>query len=259
MHKYILNNIILSIELGGGDPLEFARALMTERRLPIYYGYTFSCAASTWLKAASKEAEIRKNYEADAWERLKLNDLVSNSNSSVVGVVGLATGEGLGEIELLRRILADGYTVHYLGVDLSPVLLVAHIEMIREVFDKELKEGRLLCAGVLGDVFDDLSKTLARARTEFQIRGVIADDREFLPSDSFLLVTYLGNCLGNNSTGCEKKIYSIVAETFASHRGPLVMIAGVSVMRSEADYYNSTFGAFLLEIPPTPAPRPRNS
>ncbi|HEX8175075.1 MAG TPA: hypothetical protein VF543_08150, partial [Pyrinomonadaceae bacterium] len=104
MEKSKLKNIALLIEFGGGDPFEFARIIMTEYRLPLYYSYTFSCTAATWLKATSKEAEIRKNYEADAWERLKLNDLVANSSSSVIGVVGLATGEGLGEIELLRRI-----------------------------------------------------------------------------------------------------------------------------------------------------------
>jgi hypothetical protein len=246
-----LNNIVLLAEFGGGDPIEFARVLMNEHRLPLYYGYTFSCTASSWLKASSKEAETRKHYEAGAWKRLKLNELAADSLSisSPVGVLGLATGEGLGEIELLRNILAEGHTVHYLAIDLSPVLLVTHIETVREVFDQELKEGRLLCAGVVGDVFEDLTKSLCMARAEFKRRGVIAREEEFLADDSLLLMTYLGNCLGNNSAACEKKMFSIITEALTSHSSPLVMIVGVSVMRAEPDHYSPTFSAFLLEIP----------
>jgi hypothetical protein len=249
MNRRRLDNIIFLVDFGGGDPSEFARVLVSEHRLPIYYGYTFSCAAVSWLKASSKEAETRKQYEADAWEHLKLNDLVASSSSSVVGLLGLAAGEGLGEIELLRKIFREGYTVHYLAIDLSPVLLMAHIETIREVFDQELKEGRLLCAGVLGDVFIDLDKSLAMARAEFKRRGVISDKKEFISNDSLLLITYFGNCLGNNTADCEKQIFSILSKTFTSHHSPLVMIIGVSVMRSEPDYYSPSFAAFLLEVP----------
>ncbi|HEX8174369.1 MAG TPA: hypothetical protein VF543_04535, partial [Pyrinomonadaceae bacterium] len=185
--------------------------------------------------------------------RLKLNDLVANSSSSVIGVVGLATGEGLGEIELLRRILADGYMVHYLAVDLSPVLLVAHIETIREVFDQELKEGRLLCAGVLSDVFSELDKAIAQARAKFVLDGILLREEEFMPQSCSVIATYLGNCLGNDAPDRENYIFSSISKAFPNNK-PLAILLGVSVVRKvngqyEPDKYTRSFDEFLLQTP----------
>jgi hypothetical protein len=241
------DNLLLLMKMGGADPIEFARKLMNEHRLSVHHGYAFACAGSSWLRVSSKESQTKKQYEAEAWEQLGIDNLVASSSSSVVSVVGLATGDGPGEVELIRNILRENYTVHYLAIDLSPMLLAAHIETIREVFDKELKDGRLLAAGVLGDVFY-LGSLLEAARAEFEIRGVLSGADQFLPVNSPLVGTYLGNCLGNDSAGREGEILSVIRRTFPSNR-PVAFIIGISVMRSEPDYYSHGVDDFMLQVP----------
>ena len=243
-----LNNIAVIIRHWESNPRGYAKFLLREHHLPHSLGYAFTCSASSWLSLQGKEAKARKQYEAGAWEELKLNELVGSSGSAVVGVVGLAVGEGLGEIELLRKMLNEGYTVHYLAVDLSPVLLTAHIETVRETLHQQLCEGRLICAGLTGDVFDDLPELVSMARGEFQRRGVIKHAEEFLPKGSPLMATYLGTCLGNDAPGREKLIFSTVAQTFTAHR-PLLIVVGVSVMRPQPDTYSHSFSSFLLQTP----------
>lgn len=225
-----------------------ADEIFEHQRLPFHALYYLPRSACWWITFSSDEAETRKGYEADAWDTLKLGEMVAQSTSSVVGVLGLAIGEGLGEIELLRRILTDGYTVHYLAVDLSPVLLVAHIETIREAFRHELSEGRLICAGILVDVFLELEGALAKARAEFKSRGVFMREEEFIPAGSAVIATFLGNCLGNDETIREDLIFKAIANVFPENR-PLGVLVGVSVMQDEPDEYSRNWDNFLLQTP----------
>jgi hypothetical protein len=233
---------------------KIAEYLLENQSLPFHSLYYLPRSACWWVRYSSGDAEERKHYEADAWERLKLNELISNSStSSVIGVIGLATGEGLGEIELLRNILGEGYTVHYLAVDLSPVLLVAHLETIREVFDQEMKEGRLLCACVLVNVFSELDKSIAEARSKFVSSGIMLRGDEFMPQGCPVIASYLGNCLGNDAPDRENIIFSSICKAFPSNR-PLAILVGVSVVRKVdgkfvADKYTRSFDEFLLQTP----------
>jgi hypothetical protein len=240
---------------------EIAEFLLENQSLPFHSLYYLPRSACWWVTFSSQDAEARKHYEADTWERLKLKELVESafdagpaSNApTVVGVLGLATGEGLGEIELLRNILAEGHTVHYLAVDLSPVLLVTHIETIRESFEQELKDGHLLCAGVLVDVFSELDKAVAQARAKFVSSGVLLREDEFMPQDCPIIATYLGNCLGNDAPDRENTIFASICKGFPNNR-PLVILVGVSVVRevdgtAVPDTYTRSFDEFLLQTP----------
>jgi hypothetical protein len=232
---------------------EIAQHLMENQSLPFYALYYLPRSACWWVTFSSKEAEDRKQYEADAWDQLGISDLFATAPSSVVGVVGLATGEGLGEIELIRNILTENYTVHYLAIDLSPVLLAAHIETIREVFDQELKEGLLFVAGVLVDVFSELDKALLRARSKFVSTGVFSREDDFIPANCPVVASFLGNCLGNDAPDREAIIFQSVAKAFPSNR-PLAILVGVSVMRTvngqpEPDVYTRSVDDFLLQTP----------
>jgi hypothetical protein len=146
------------------------------------------------------------------------------STESVTGVIGLAVGEGLGEIEMLRRIFDDIGTegrIHYLAVDMSPLLLLAHFDTLRDVFDAELRSGQLLVSATLGNM-DNLPEVLTSVRAEFAARGVI-----FLPESVPLLVTCLGNVLGNQNEPNEVvPFFTRLRETIPNR--PLCILTGIS-------------------------------
>lgn len=248
------NNQILFINEPTEKSNDIAQYLMEHQSLPLYSLYYLPRPACWWITFSSREADARKEYEGGAWERLKLNELIASSTSTVIGMVGLAIGEGLGEVELLRQALSNGYTVHYLAVDLSPVLLTAHIEIIREVFENELKEGRLYCVGVLVDVFSDLESALEQARTKFVANGIFSRKDEFIPSSSPVMASFLGNCMGNDVPDRENTIFSAAAKAFPDNR-PLAILVGVSVMRKTPegvpipDVYTRAVDEFLLKTP----------
>lgn len=235
------------MKLGGASPNQFASTLVQEHRLLVNETYAFSCTSSAWLSVSRKEANTRKAYEAGAWEVFKIPEIFEQSRSPVVGIVGLAVGEGWGEIELLRRALQSDFTIHYLAMDLSPVLLAAHIETIREMFDQELNEGRLTCVGFVGNLFFDLESALIASKSEFRQREVFNSNDDFFPTSAPVLVTYLGNCLGNDSNGTEHRIFDTVASVFP-HRS-LSTLVGVSLMRSSPDRYSRSSADFLLQVP----------
>jgi hypothetical protein len=233
--------------LGGASPAQFASTLVQQHRLLINETYAFSCTSAVWFSVSRKEATSRKTYEAGAWDELKISEIFERSSSGIVNMVGLAVGEGWGEIELLKKALANGFTVHYLAMDFSPVLLAGHIATIRETFEPELNEGRLICAGFLGNVFFDLENAWNTCRSEFQRREVLSGRDDFLPVSAPLLVTYLGNCLGNDSNNAEHAILNSISSIFP-HQLLLILI-GVSVMRSAPDQYSPSSADFFLQVP----------
>ena len=245
-HRFV-PNLALVIGLGGASPAQFASTLVQQHRLLINETYAFSCTSAAWFSVSRKETKSRKIYEAGAWEYLKIGEFFEGSASRIVNVVGLATGEGWGEIELLQKALAQGFTVHYVAMDLSPVLLAAHLEMIRETFERELTQRRLICAGFLGNIFFDLEGAWDKCRSEFRRREVVSSNDDFLPVSAPLLVTYLGNCLGNDSNGAEHRIFNSIASVFP-HQS-LSILVGVSVMRSEPDQYAPSSADFFLQVP----------
>ena len=184
--------------------------------LPPYLPFCLPESAARWIASANasvsdndKAETVESNetfFESTSWRRLGikaqlLDAAADNSSSRVIAVVGLAVGEGHGEIALLEQVLEDlsaDKHVHYLAVDLSHVFLASHAHRLRVKFAKEIAEGRLLCAAVVGDVADLAVTPTSLPRHPVAVaRRATGLGENFLPRDSPMLMTYLGNNLGD--------------------------------------------------------------
>jgi hypothetical protein len=212
--------------------------------------YFLEWSARWWETYSSKEAEIRVNYETGAWEHLGIKNRLSNDTNTeqIISIVGLAPGEGLAEIGLLKKILRDNNKkIHYLAIDSSPKLLRDHIGLLKETLTPEIENGQLICAGTVADIFSGLREAVEKTRNEFKSRGTIKPELDFLPSSCSMLVTYFGNCLGNNYQDQETEFFSMVQSIFQNR--PLEILVGVSVMRATPDKYIRNWDDFLLQSP----------
>ena len=154
----------------------------------------------------------------------------------------------MGEIDLLQRILKDKTykprIIHYLAVDMSPILLKAHLTKLKKTFGKELNEKRLICIAAIGNIFE-LKTTVEAARKYIGKRKKATGN--FLPNNVPILISYLGNCLGNDDPEREWSIFSSVIKAFP--RNPLCFLVGISVMQKRPDRYGATRFQFLLNTP----------
>jgi hypothetical protein len=234
-----------------------AQRLVEDRTLDFASLYVLPRPACFWV-AYSTEQEIEKRavqIEAAAWEDLQVRDYVLARPSPAINLVGLGCGEGLGEFNLLEKLFADPsikgrVRVHYLAVELSPILLVLHAEKIRDRFKDELENGTLVFVGVLGDVFH-LKNVLARVRDKVKEGGLLDQDEEFLPGDAPSVLCYFGNTIGNEKDG-ELKILHSIEEAFpkdASVEPCLAVLLGVSVVQSHVETYGKEAFRFLLQTP----------
>jgi len=230
---------------------KIANTFVKKGVLPFLALYFLEWSARWWEAYSNQATENRVDYETGAWEKLRIKErLYKNSNyPHVLSFVSLAPGEGLGEISLLKKILQEenAPTVHYLAVDSSPRLLRDHIGMLKETLMLEIEDKRLICTGVIADIFFGLNDAITRARSKLMQKGFINQESDFLPSHSSLFITYLGNCLGNHLPDQEMELFSIVHSTFKNR--PLEFLVGVSVMRAVADEYKRVWDDFLLETP----------
>lgn len=235
---------------------DIAKTLVLQGWLPFQALYVLESSARWWEVYSGEEAIIRASYEVGALEKLGIEerllrrDQMQDGDDTVVSFVGLAPGEGVGEREVLKRLLkgekqdAEGAApatklkVHYLAVDSSPKLLRDHIGQLRETFEPQLENGDLLCAGVVADVLTGLTEAVNGVRGEFNGRGVLPSGSEFLPAASSMLVTYLGNCLGNDEPDRESRLFRTVYSSLPNR--PLELLVGVSVMRDVPDTYKRT-------------------
>lgn len=229
---------------------EVANILVEKAILTLPGLYFLEWSARWWETYSSKEAEIRVKYESDAWEKLGIKNRVSSSSSSdqIIGIVGLAPGEGLAEIGLLKKILRESNEIiHYLAIDSSPKLLRDHIGLLKETLTPEIENGRLICAGVVADIFSGLREAVEKVKLEFKAREILKTNHEFLPVTCSMLVTYFGNCLGNNYQDQETEFFSMIQNIFLNR--PLEILVGVSVMRGTPDEYVRNWDDFLLQTP----------
>ncbi len=226
-----------------------AYELVEKARLPFQALYFLEWSARWWEIFSHHESQIRVQYEAGAWERLGIKDRLLTNPNELISVVGLAPQEGLAEIELLKKILAENpqKKIHYLAVDSSQRLLRQHINLLRETLAVEIRNGRIISVGAIGDIFCNFHEILNRVKSELVNRKLINQEGDFLPASSSMLVTYLGNCLGNYYQDQETEIFSIIHSTF-QHR-PLEFLVGVSVMRATPDEYTRNWDDFLLQTP----------
>lgn len=227
---------------------EVANTLIEKAMLSLPGLYFLEWSARWWETYSSKEAEIRIDYEVGAWEQLGINNRLLTATDQLIGIIGLAPGEGLAEIGLLKKILREKkQRVHYLAIDSSQKLLRDHIGLLKETLTPEIESGYLICAGIVADIFSGLREAVDRARSLFKNRGIIKFDHDFFPSSCSMLVTYFGNCLGNNYQDQETEFFSMIYNIFQNR--PLEVLVGVSVMRSSPDEYIRNWDDFLLQAP----------
>lgn len=242
--------VVLLLEPPAVEANEIAKILIEKAMLPFHALYFLEWPARWWETYSSKEAEIRIPYESGAWERLGIrNRLLKSNNSDCISMIGLAPGEGLAEIELLKKILRTekNKKIHYLAVDSSPRLLRDHIGLLKETLSAEIEAKQLLCAGVVADIFSNLRDAIGRARVEFKENGIVDDQSDFIPSSSSMLITYFGNCLGNNYQDQETELFTMIYSVFQNR--PIEFLVGVSVMQETPEEYKRNWDDFLLQTP----------
>lgn len=228
---------------------DIACELVEKARLPFHSLYFLEWSARWWQIFSHNESEIRVQYEADAWEKLGVKKRLFTNPNNIISFVSLAPGEGLAEIELLKKILSEDSNkiIHYMAVDSSQRLLREHINLLRETLATDVNNGRIICVGVIADIFNNLRETLNRVRKELVDKCYINQEEDFIPSSSSLIATYFGNCLGNYYQDQETEIFSIIYSTFSNR--PLEFLVGVSVMRTTPDEYRRNWDDFLLQTP----------
>lgn len=243
------NAPVLLLEKPAFKAEDIACELIEKSRLPFHSLYFLEWSARWWEIFSHNESQIRVQYECDAWERLKIKDRLLTNSDDFFSFVSLAPGEGLAEIELLKKILLENpnKTIHYLAIDTSQRLLREHINLLKETLASEINSNRIICVGIIGDIFSGITDTLKRARTELVNSNLIKSESDFIPSSSCLFVTYLGNCLGNCYQDQETEIFSIIYSAFSNR--PIEFLVGVSVMRNIPDEYKRNWDDFLLQTP----------
>ena len=231
------------------------------RRLPFHALYYLPSSAAWWISFSSVEATQRSETEAAAWEELQDRVITEaeENKEKILSVVGLAVGEGQGEIAILKKILdtlrKTGVRVHYLAVDFSPSLLRQHAENLKMVFKGEMAEGRLVCAAVLGNIFHLIEHDNERHPIDLSRTVVKEVSADFLPWNSPMVVTYLGNCLGNGPMQTEQEFFDIIrtrlGETLRTDQkgaaGTLQCLIGVSVKQDTEEPYGEQWNEFLLQ------------
>ena len=246
---------------------EIAEDLVRRPALHFQSLYSLPRSACWFVSYESREAEEKKTNEAQAWTDLGVRETLleaaekrKKSDVPTIGVVGLAVGEGQGEIELLRRILhgksedeegPSGPTpscVHYMAVDLSPVLLTCHISNVRQTFAAEIKKRRLIVSAVTGNIFR-LKDVLKRAREDVASRYSLDRPEDFMPEDIGIVATYLGNCLGNQQPDPSEEVFVSLDAAFTNNR-PLVLLLGISVIdKTKIEEYPPITWEFFLQAP----------
>ncbi|MBV9576708.1 MAG: hypothetical protein JO149_08810, partial [Gammaproteobacteria bacterium] len=231
---------------------EIAKSFVEKSMIPFHALYCLEWSARSWEIYSRDEAETRVPYEAGALEKLGIKERLFKSSGvdEPLSVISFGPSEGLAEIALLKKIFNDdnNQKIHYLAVESSPRLLRNHIGLLKEALTEEITNNRLLCAGVVADIFSNLRETIRKARSEFKNVGTIISDNDFIPSSSGLLITYFGNCLGNDGNNApEVGFFSMVHSIFPNR--PLEILVGVSVARPKPDKYKRNWDNFLLQTP----------
>lgn len=221
-----------------------AEKLMRDRRMPFYGIYLPMRAASRWVLYSEKEAKDRSKYEGKECERL-LREWLSKDHGNEVSIIGLGVGEGIGEIEIISRLLdknrnsktnGDDYNfkrIHYCAIDTNVHLLMDHIERLKDKFEAEIKANKLVCGVICGNFLEDFPRLLKRLRTQFVESGYFDSEGDFLPRASGTLITMLGNVLGNiEQRASEGAYFRPAIEELKGY--DLAFLLGVSIQQEAA-------------------------
>ncbi len=230
------------------DPRAIARELVRDGGgLPFACLYSTYRAAAWWLSFSTKTAADKKIYEAEAMDAYGIPEtLFEAATEGRICLVSLAPGEGLGESEILRRLLKrkGNLQIEYLAIDSSDILLMSHSKLIQERFPDDLRTGRLKYCPVIGDLYR-LKSILPQARMKM-------GEGFFKPAPT--VCTFLGNCIGNYENH-EWDFFVSVKEAFSTAR-PLAFLVGASVLRRKGPKEDGapieekyTLDPFTLETP----------
>jgi hypothetical protein len=255
-----------------------ARTFFSTRILPPKSLFTGETAAAWWLFTARDEAIQRERYEADAWGprrepsvgdapeardywEVRRSLLASARATGRLTVIAKNVQEGYGVVELLRRLLEDaelhGVQIHYLALDPSPVLLVAHAQLLFRRLRAYMLSARIVCSAVVGDMCNgdrhEDHEVLGRAREAVRRRNASIID--FIHEESPILITYLGNLLGNKMPETERRFFQGIKK-FCIRRGqkdyvprPILCLLGVSQVQPKPESYNQDWTKFVLSVP----------
>lgn len=227
-----------------GDLKEIARSILNEGQLQFAHVYSTYTAAAKWLTYSNEYSYIKRDYEADAFFAYGFDERLANGADSI-GIVALGPGEGLGEVELLERVLRSEKLRHvrikYLAVDTSDFLLQAHSSLVHERLREHCSSGRLTYTHILGDAYR-LVESIANVRATL--------GPAFL-KDMPIVCTFFGNCLGN-AENVEQAYFGSIRDAFKE--APWVAtLVGVSLRRKDEDGIELTekyrFDPFFLEVP----------
>ncbi|MBV8855463.1 MAG: L-histidine N(alpha)-methyltransferase [Acidobacteria bacterium] len=217
-----------------------AEKLVINRMMPFYGIYLPITSASEWVLYVQGEARKRREYEGEECERL-LGEWFSKYRGQEISVVGLGIGQGIGEIEIIERLLdkkreadGEGYgfgRIHYCAIDTNAYFLQDHIQRLEQKFKAEIEEGRLVCGVACGDFLKDFSEIIQRLRAEFAKAGYSAEPGEgFLP-DTGTLISILGNVVGNSEKAKEWSYFEPVMKGMKGY--DLAFLFGVSIHQPE--------------------------
>ena len=255
--KRIEDERALILEHPAINATEVARQIVEDGRIPFQALYFLEWSARWWEAYSGEEAEIRAPYECSSIEKLGVLKRLFPDRRERMCFLSLAPGEGLAEIRILKELLRNSHgeeaeseqiQIHYLAIDSSPRLLRDHIGLVKEAFRPELRAGNLICAGVVADIFTGIAQSVDEVRAKFsgRAKGTIPRGGKFFDESWPVLVTYLGNCLGNEQFN-EHRIFSSVYSSLL-HR-PLEFLVGVSIMHGEKESYKRIWDDFLLQTP----------
>jgi len=224
-------------------PDEMAQALLRDGGLPFSAMYTTYRAAAWWLSFSTDQASGSRQYEGHAFEGYELGKRLGIEETGRLGVVSLAPGEGVGEVDMLTELLAKypDLKIDYLAVDCSDILLMSHGKLLGELFREPMEAGRLNFVPVVGDLYQ-LGKVIALAQERV--------GPTFLSKIPIVCCCF-GNCIGNYEFH-EWELYKSILDAF-DKTVPLATLVGASLLRRDkkgnpiAEKY--TMDSFLLETP----------
>lgn len=220
-----------------------ARRLMRDRRMPFYGIYLPLRAVARWVRYSEineEASEQKRKYEGEQCEKL-LKEWFSNckKQDKVLSILGLGLGEGIGEIELIERLLKQGFKIHYCAVDMNPFLLMDHAIRLKYKFGKAIKTRQLVCSVVTDNFLKNLSGALEKIRAKVKERKITDD---FIPKDSNILVTTLGNVLGNLEDRASEGVYfKKIQDEFEGQNIAFLIGAGVDQITATGKSVEETY------------------
>lgn len=160
-------------------------ALERDRLVSHKHLYSAARGPDNWLSVAGNP--LYREVDKAAGEAMRGELYAPNAHWAGAGdlvYIGLGTGSGLGDAQVLRELLEENRSrcLRAVTLDFSPVLLSVAVSNLYQEFDNEIRSGRLSVHPILGDL----------ERPDEWIRLLPA-----INSGAALVVSMLGNTIGH--------------------------------------------------------------